>query len=101
MAESIGYMNTPEGDLLIEGGSFKLGHTQSSEVRRLLLSRPGDFKWGPLVGCSLRDWLGAPMDGSERRRLERVVREQLGADGLTVNEFTISPTGEIKLDAER
>lgn len=99
MADFVGYINTEDGDLLIENGTFAKGDSLPSEVRRILLSNH-DYKHDPTLRVALRELHGSPITPDSIRDIERRARKALTEDGVRVNEFDLQ-TGELVMDAER
>lgn len=84
-------------DLAIINGDFVVSDSQEQSVELLLISKPGEWKEFPQVGCDIQNAL----NGTISRFLERNVRVQLEADGFTIEKLEITKKGiELKGDYE-
>ena len=78
-----------DGDLKIINGDFVIGEAEVQSVERLLISKPGEWKEFPQVGCDIKK----SMNGSIGRFLERNVRVQLESDGFSIEKLNITEKG--------
>lgn len=79
-------------DLKIENGHMKLGETLPQNEFLLLVMNKGELKEDPLVGVGISDML----NDNDIIGWKRKIRDGLKADGLTVEQISISSDGRIK-----
>ena len=78
-----------EGDLKIVNGDFFIGDAAEQSVELLLISKPGEWKEFPQVGCDIQKARNGKID----RFLERNVRVQLESDGFEIDKLNITEKG--------
>lgn len=82
-------------ELKIINGDFSIGDSASQSVEQILISRRGDWKESPQVGCDIQ----RSKNGVIGRFLERNIRVQLEADGFSVEKLRVTEKGvELKGD---
>ncbi len=77
------------GDLKIVNGDFVIGDAEEQTVERILISKPGEWKEYPQVGCDIQKAFNGVID----RFLERNVRVQLESDGFEIEKLNITEGG--------
>ncbi len=79
-------------DLKIENGHIAIGETLPQNEFLLLVMNKGELKEDPLVGVGISDML----NDNDILGWKRKIRDGLKADGLTVEQISISSDGRIK-----
>ena len=79
-------------DLKIENGHIAIGETLPQNEFLLLVMNKGERKEDPLVGVGISDML----NDNDILGWKRKIRDGLKADGLTVEQISISSDGRIK-----
>lgn len=79
-------------DLKIENGHIAIGETLPQNEFLLLVMNKGELKEDPLVGVGISDML----NDNDIIGWKRKIRDGLKADGLTVEQISISSDGRIK-----
>lgn len=79
-------------DIKIENGHIAIGETLPQNEFLLLLMNKGELKEDPLVGVGISDML----NDNDILGWKRKIRDGLKADGLTVEQISISSDGRIK-----
>ncbi|MDB0602645.1 hypothetical protein PL373_16205 [Tenacibaculum maritimum] len=83
------------GDLSIVNGDFIIGNSSEQSVEQLLISKAGEWKEHPQIGCDIQK----SMNGLINRFLERNIRVQLEADGFNIEKLKVTESGlELKGD---
>lgn len=77
------------GDLKIVNGDFVIGDASEQSVEQLLISKPGEWKEFPQVGCNIQKSRNGKID----RFLERNIRVQLESDGFKVGKLNVTEQG--------
>lgn len=78
-----------DNNLVFKNGDIAIGESNETHVEHLLISRQGEWKQSPLVGCDI--WKAK--NGNITRMLDRHIRIQLEADGFQLESMNISPEG--------
>jgi hypothetical protein len=101
--DAIDYLNDDTDDLIIDPvrGDFASGPSDEQHIRDYLLSNPGEYRQWPLVGVGITQRVNAPWSTSVRQRLDRTIRVQLTADGLSVTRVDLSDPANITVTADR
>lgn len=89
-------------DLLISGGDFVIGDSDTQHVQHIIEANPGDFRESPLLAGSVDLYRNAPDD--ELRTFENNLRKMLKVDAFRVKELAVSRVDgqlSIKVDATR
>lgn len=86
-------------DLLIGKDDLLLAESTQQEIQLLLYSEKGDWKFSPVTGVGMREFIKAPGNG---RELENEVRKQFLVDGLTLSQLSVSwpVTGQVSIDVQ-
>lgn len=79
-------------DIKIENGHIAIGETLPQNEFLLLVMNKGELKEDPLVGVGISDML----NDNDILGWKRKIRDGLKADGLTVEQISISSDGRIK-----
>lgn len=89
-------LNPDTGDLLIDtdGRDIAIGDVTFQNQALVLGANKGDFKEYPLLGVGLTDILS----DHEMKGWKREIREQLQAEGFSINQLKLTTT-ELTLDA--
>jgi len=101
MAKSFDLLQNESGDMLIQNGDFVIGESDQQHCNDLIYSNIGWWKEYPAIGVNIMSFLS----GSDvNQNLNQKIRQQLTADGYTVNALNVSVTNEeltLDLDATR
>lgn len=79
-------------DIKIENGHIAIGETLPQNEFLLLVMNKGELKEEPLVGVGISDMI----NDNDILGWKRKIRDGLKADGLTVEQISISSDGRIK-----
>ena len=79
-------------DLKIENGHIAIGETLPQNEYLLLVMNKGELKEDPLVGVGISDML----NDNDTIGWKRKIRDGLKADGMKVEQISISSDGRIK-----
>lgn len=79
-------------DLKIENGHIAIGETLPQNEFLLLVMNKGELKEDPLVGVGISDML----NDNDILGWKRKIRDGLKADGMKVEQISISSDGRIK-----
>lgn len=79
-------------DIKIENGHIAIGETLPQNEFLLLVMNKGELKEDPLVGVGISDMI----NDNDILGWKRKIRDGLKADGLTVEQISISSDGRIK-----
>lgn len=79
-------------DLKIENGHIAIGETLPQNEFLLLVMNKGELKEDPLVGVGISDML----NDNDTIGWKRKIRDGLKADGMKVEQISISSDGRIK-----
>ena len=79
-------------DIKIENGHIAIGETLPQNEYLLLVMNKGELKEDPLVGVGISDML----NDNDIIGWKRKIRDGLKADGLKVEQISISSDGRIK-----
>ena len=90
------YRNTEDGDLLIEHGDFVVGESTHQHQKDLLIAYPGDYRFAPLDGLGIFDYINDDDLTDLGREIQRVLR----SDSMTISRLEIFENGKIDLIAE-
>ncbi len=80
---------------VITNGDFVIAPAGEQQIRQIIKSNPGDYKYAPLVGVGII----AALNGPQLQRMESKIREQLSRAGFSVNSVTVIDK-EISIDAD-
>jgi hypothetical protein len=100
MAADKDIMLTNDNVLRIEQGDFVVAESDGQSGRLLLQLEKGQLKYEPLVGIGIRRMLNTKVSPNTALKLQREIRAQFLADGVTVSTLNISSTS-LKIDYER
>ena len=81
------------GELLLASGDFKQGDALLQNQRLILLSNPGEWKQSPTTGVGLELYL----EDDTTDDLMTNIREQLAADGQTIETLKVLENGNIAI----
>ena len=73
-------------DLKLNAGDFVIGDSRPQEARSIVSASQNEYKHYPLVGCNSATWNNAIIS---QQAAVRIIKRQLEADGLQVNDFDI------------
>jgi hypothetical protein len=90
-------LTAPNGEPLIANGDFVIGQSDKQHIDFLLKTNKGEWRFAPLVGCGLLDFINSVGADLE---MKRIIRNQLEQDGYRVDELQIQPSG-LKIEAFR
>lgn len=76
----------------ILNGDFNVSFSDEQHVQLLLLSKPGDFKFDPLLGIDITQEFNATLSPTRVQELERKIRLNLEADGASNIQVSINPS---------
>lgn len=85
-----------DGDLDSANGDLIVGKATAQNQQLLLLTNPGEWKESPTTGVGMEEFL----DDDTEDELFKEIREQFKADGQTIKQLKILPSGNIGLDAD-
>ena len=83
------------GDLTIENGDLARTEAKPQHVALVLQSAKGDWKWSPLTGCNLSDYLKGRLDYSKRVAIAGRIKLQLQFHNMPAKTVEVSTQGEI------
>lgn len=83
-----------DGDIAFANGDFLIGDTTNQNIGLIVISSPGEFRQHPTCGCGLIKLVNAK--GIE---LSPLIREQLVADGLTIDQLVAKSPNSIQIKA--
>lgn len=83
-------------DLLIKGGDFVVGDSNTQHQQALLLSEKGEFKQFPTTGVGLKRFINDDQDGDD---LQAEIQSELEADGATIDELKVKALDDITINA--
>lgn len=83
------------GDILVKNGDMVIGDATLQHQQDLLLASEGDYKFDPLVGVGLAEFL----DDEDPSGMMKKVRVQFGKDGMKVKTARINESGKVEIDA--
>ena len=83
------------GDLSCNNGDFVVGDATLQHQHDLLSASEGEYKFDPLVGIGLIDFL----DDEDPSAMMKKIRVQFGKDGMNVKTARINESGKIEIDA--
>lgn len=86
-----------DGDLMIRNGDLVVGDSTYQHVQGLLLHQKGHYKFDPLIGVGIENFLNDEVQNSE---LLKEVRTALEADGFIVKVLYIQEDGKLKIDGQ-
>lgn len=82
-------------------GDFNIGFSDEQHIKHLVVSSPGHFKNAPLLGVQIKDYINSSMTPATQQKLEREIRMQLEADGVTQISIIVDPqTYEINVNGK-
>lgn len=85
-------------DLAFSGGDFVTTVCDEYHIRDLLLASQGNFRYYPLLGASLQNYLGSNTPFTEIRR---IITNSLEADGYQVLGIDTDSQGRLKIRANK
>jgi len=83
------------GDLACVNGDFVISDATCQHQKDLLVASEGEYKFDPVVGVGLYEFL----DDEDSGDMMRKVRIQFGKDGMNVKSAKINNAGIIEIDA--
>ena len=83
-------------DLDISAGDFFSVESTAMHQQMLILDRPGDLKYDPIVGVGAFDFIA---DDEGLGELARVIAKEFSQDGMDVVSVNVTPAGVIQSDA--
>lgn len=93
-----------DGMPLIENGDLVVSASDNQHIDLIVISNKGDFRFQPLVGCNLNEFINAA-GANMQLLLQQRINAQLANDGYEIENLNVSQsaTGElnINLKAER
>ncbi len=93
-----------DGLPLIENGDFVAAASDEQHINLIAQSNKGDFRFQPIVGCNLSEFINAS-GANVQLELKQRIAAQLGNDGYKVKNLSLSQeqVGQlgINIDAER
>ena len=89
------YLKTDDNDLLIRDGDFVVGDSTEQHQKDLLLARPGSYRFAPLTGVNLENWI----NDDDLSGLQRIINRVFRGDGMTVRRLEIFENGKILIIA--
>jgi hypothetical protein len=80
-----GILIDDNGDILVQNGTVTIGNITQDVCQRVIEAYPGEFKEYPIVGCRIRQRIGANKDPF----LTTDIKRQLNNVGVKVSDITI------------
>jgi hypothetical protein len=77
-----------DGLPLIENGDFVVAASDEQHINFITQSNKGDFRFQPLVGCNLSDFLNA-VAANTNLELKQRITAQLNNDGYKINSLSL------------
>ena len=88
------------GDLKVVNGDFVIGPSDQQHQSRILISKPGTYKFSLLTGVGITDYINFTDDVDSRDALLKKIRLQMQMDDYKVNSLNMDNAGNINLDAD-
>lgn len=83
-------------DLAVSAGDFAAVESTAMHQRQLIVDKPGDLKFDPIVGVGAFDFI---QDDGGLGELARVIAKEFSQDGMDVIGVSVGTNGVVNSDA--